>query len=47
MNTKPSRMHIEPTVRYAIPRNGFLPPIQLVVVITKNLDPPNETTGKS
>lgn len=41
----PKQMQSEPTTKYAIPKNGFLPPIQVAVLITKVLRPPNPTTG--
>ena len=36
-----------PTVMYAMPRNGFLPPIHEVVLKITLFSPSNKVTGKS
>ncbi len=40
-------MQIDPTVIYAIPKKGFFPPNQLVVLSTTDFVPWNELTGNS
>lgn len=35
----PRRIQIPPTTRYAIPRNGFLPPMTVLVLRTMDLVP--------
>jgi hypothetical protein len=43
----PSRIHKPPTTTYAIPRNGFRPPITVRVEITMDLVPPYSVALKS
>ena len=45
--TTPTMMLMLPTTRYAMPRNGFLPPNHEVVVMTNVFRPPNIVTGKA
>ncbi len=47
MNKAPSSTQIPPTTTYAIPRNGFFPPITVRVEITIDLVPPYSVTLKS
>ena len=44
-NTTPRRMQTLPTTRYAMPRKGFLPPSQEVVVRMNRFVPSNIVTG--
>jgi hypothetical protein len=46
-NTTPSRMHNAPTVIYATPKNGFRPPMILIVEITILLVPPKLVTSNA
>jgi hypothetical protein len=45
-NTAPNKMQIPPTTRYAIPRNGFLPPMTVRVEMRIDLVPLYLSTGK-
>jgi hypothetical protein len=45
-NTAPSKMQRPPTTRYAMPKNGFLPPITVRVEIKMDLVPLYAMTGK-
>ena len=46
-NRMASKRHSAPTVMYAYPRKGFLPPIQLVVDTTNDFLPSKGVTLKS
>ena len=43
----PSTMQMEPTTRYAMPRNGFLPPSHEVVDRVMRFSPSKSITGKA
>lgn len=47
MNTAPRTIQIPPTTTYAMPRNGFLPPMTVRVEIIMDFVPPYFLTGKS
>ena len=47
MKIVPSTMQMPPTAKYAIPRNGFLPPMTVRVDMTIDFVPPYTVTGKS
>lgn len=41
----PRRMQMPPTTKYAIPRNGFLPPMTVLVLRTMDLVPLYTSAG--
>lgn len=45
-NTAPSKMQRPPTTMYAMPKNGFLPPMTVRVEIKMDLVPLYACTGK-
>ena len=47
VNMAPSRMQSPPTTMYAMPRNGFLPPMTVWVDRSSDLVPSYGNTGKS
>lgn len=47
MNKAPRTIQIPPTTTYAMPRNGFLPPMTVRVEIIMDFVPPYLFTGKS
>lgn len=45
VNSTPRRIHIPPTTTYAIPRNGFRPPMMVLVLMTIDLVPLYTSAG--